>query len=203
MIDFLLYLYNSFKIKTNHTNMKTLKLIILSAFVAITFNSCGDDDDVATVAAGGTGSVIYDGTTYPLSQGFYTYYGTDVDPNLHNYDISLFSNGYDFNVTNQTATGIGTYVDIELWSTQASGLKNGTYTYVNGMPTDLSFTYGFISLDFNIQTGDGRIEDDVNGGTVVLTVDNNRVDLTFTFTTDLGETVTGSYSGNLTPLDES
>jgi hypothetical protein len=185
--------------------MKFLKSILLATVVSITFNSCGDDDDVATVAAGGTGSIVYDGTTYPLSQGFLINYGADTttNPVLYNYDIVLYSNDFNFDLANQTATGVGTNVYLELWSTQATGLKNGTYTYVNGVATDLSFTNGFIGLDFNIQTGDGRIEDDVNSGTAVLTIDNTRVDLTFTFTTDLGETVTGSYSGNLTAIDES
>lgn len=163
-------------------NLLTISLIATTMF----FMSCGNDDS----DDGGGGINITNFTSAILDD-----FGANGNGSF-DVDITLLS---DFTVS---ANGISdlTSVYLDLNTSIEGELEAGTYTF--GAERDV-----FIMVDAEV-TLDAAIDSDGNlsagqeftitDGTVEVSVSGSTYTITFNLTASTGETITGSYTGELT-----
>ena len=171
--------------------MKKLKLVVLFAFV---FNlvavSCKSDDDNNSA----DNVMTIDGEEFLIERGFLTEFGEEEE-GVYDWDVDLFSDGFTINVNEQSASGIGGTIYLDLNTTSATGLVPGVYVFSE---TREAFTWVDAegSSNFNLSTGDGNFFEAVSGTVTVSGTGNdqlieaNLVDIN-------GNALTASYRGAL------
>jgi hypothetical protein len=178
--------------------MKTLKSILLLAFITCAFLSCKDDDDNGGASGSGMGSFTYDGSNFALDKGSVINYGGAG--NSFNFDIILGSPSLNFDQFGDL-DGSGDSVYFELWTDQQSGLKSGTYSYDSSSEADFTFTIGQIGVGCD-NNGTCTFQDDSRSGTVTINRSGSNYDISFNLTMNGGEVITGSYDGSLRSLSD-
>lgn len=174
--------------------MKTLKSILILAFVACTLFSCDSDDDSGSdVSGNGIGSFTYDGNDFSLNKGSLINYGGSG--NSFNFDITLVSPSVSFDQFGDF-NGTGDVIYFELWTDQQSGLKSGTYNFDSSSRSDFTFTIADVGVSCN-ENGNCTFEDAAMSGSVTINRSGNNYDISFNFTTNTGEVITGNYDGSL------
>lgn len=163
----------------------------------------GKKTDVATATikvkeAPANNGLTYNNTNYPLTKGYFEYYGPIGDnPNSFNFDILLLDNGIDYN----TGAGEGNIVYIEAWSNSSAELAVGTYTMSSNYNP---FTYSMGSFGFNInifnETGEFF---DITAGNFAISKSGNQHTINASFTLDNGKNLTVSFKGVFTNIDYS
>ena len=180
--------------------MKKIRLyLVIMLLTSITF-SCSDDDDAGentSFIGSGTGSVVVDGDNFTLSGGAVVDYGSYNDETF-NFDIELLSS--DFVLTDDSISGRGENVYFELLTDNATGLKNGIYTF-NENGGDFTFISSDVYLDYDFNLDDGTAID-ITSGTLEITRAGDNYDLQWNVEGSNGEVITGSYSGTLRLFEE-
>ncbi|MDP5078062.1 MAG: hypothetical protein NWQ19_08205 [Nonlabens sp.] len=173
--------------------MKNLKSILLFVFAAITLISCDkDDDNGAAVVAN---EFTYQGVTYPLTKGILESFGENENGSF-DFDISLFSDGIILDVPNETVTGSGQAVYLDLNSNSMNGLVNGTYNFAIERDA-FTIVDGFVATEIDVAT-QTFVAAQVTAGNVVLTINNGQYTILFNLQDAAGEDIVGSYQGTLT-----
>ncbi len=174
--------------------------------LSVVFVSCKKDeetDDNTTPVV--TNKMVFNGTTYALSNAYVFYYGkSNETPVSYNLDLVLSSSGFTYNEDSMDYVGTGDAIYFELFSNDSTKFTNGTYpmdTINAGFP--FTFDYAEVLIGFNASTGAGSYEDLVSGSLVVATSGSNYV-FTFTGKSKTGKDVTLSYTGGITKtIDDS
>ena len=163
--------------------IRSLSALVLPLIILVLFTGC------PPINIGGSGSLRYDGTTYPLTNGALEDYGQG------NFDVVLASSG----LNAARWQGTGNVVWFDLVSPATIGAP-GTYKWED--------TDGFLlwesglSFDYNATTASGDwIYADWEKATsedyVAISVNDSSYTVEFSVTLQDGKVVTGSYTGPL------
>ena len=173
--------------------MKTLKLpVYLVLFtLLISLFSCSEDDPPPP-----QNYFNLDGTQYTVAKGYIQPWGENSNGS-YDFDIWLVSSGINYSTSSGEFFGIGELVYIDLNTSSANGLVNGTYNY-SSYRDAFTFTDGIIGIQIDAanQTGDEVVE--IVGGSIVVKVTGNDVTLDFDLTTSKNTNVKGNFTGSLT-----
>ncbi|MFT5891569.1 MAG: hypothetical protein ACI9Y7_001674 [Dokdonia sp.] len=186
--------------------MKNLKLVVLFALV---FNlvavSCKNDDDNDNDDDNGGDTVsenvmTIDGEAYDIETGFLDGFGENSDGSF-DWDITLYSDGFSVNTEENTVSGTGSYIYIDLNTNSASGLVPGTYTFSDERE-EFTWVVAEGGIDFNVETGEGTIfgEATTGNGSVTITGTGSDQLIEVNILDENGNALTVSYSGVLQTL---
>ncbi len=168
---------------------KSLLKITILALVGLALSSCEKADDTdPTISVVNT--VTVDGSTYSLVAGVTKDYGGNTNDG-YNFDLSLLSSGY--TTTNWTSTGsfsgTGEKLYLELWSSSASSLVAGTYSYNSSNGTNT-----FSNANFSLANGTTYT---IRAGTITVAVSGSTYTITINLQDTNSKSVTGSFTGSL------
>ncbi len=176
--------------------MKNLKLVVLFALV---FNlvavSCKSDDDNDTVEI--TNSMTINGEEFSVETGFLEEYGENADGSF-DWDVTLVSEGFTIDTTNEIATGIGSSIYLDLNTNSATGLVPGTYTFSNER-AEFTWVVAEGITDLDAETGDGNFFNAVSGTVTITGTGNNQL-IVVDLLDESGNEITASYQGALEVL---
>lgn len=182
-------------------SMLSLAVILM---MSMAFVSCKKDKDEEETPVK-KNYVTYNNKDYNFTKGYLIYYGDlDAKAGTYNFDVFLCTDGINYNSTTDEFSGSGNIFYMELFSSSATALVPGTYTYDSTM-SYLANTYdlGIFAVNFNIATTSGEIEQEIKQGTFKTSNSGS----TYTFNIDVmaadGKKITGMYSGALTYSDQS
>jgi len=171
--------------------MKNFKLLVLAvlAFNLVTVSCKSDDDN-----GGNSETMTINGEQFSIASGFLTEFGENSDGS-YDWDVTLFSEGFTINPTQQSASGEGASIYLDLNTNSATGLVPGTYTFSDDRE---EFTWvdaeGVTNL--NAETGDGDFFV-AESGTVVITGTGNDQVIEVNLVDENGNALTAFYSGSL------
>jgi hypothetical protein len=143
---------------------KTLRFLAL-IFLSLTVSNCDSDDDAAS--ASGSNEFRIGNTSYSLARGYRSDSEQD-EPNLFLTNVVLVSSGLNLS-NNEELTGTGDILGFEFYTATGGGLQAGTYT-IDSLNEDAQTVYVFSGINFNSQTGDADIEDEIFQGTITVEV---------------------------------
>ena len=103
--------------------------------------------------------------------------------------------GFNINVGNETVTGIGSTLYLDLNTNSATGLVPGTYTYSNER-AEFTWVFADAATNFNVDTGEGNYFDAVSG-TVTISVTGNNQRIVVDMLDNNGNQITTNYRGAL------
>lgn len=172
---------------------KSVYLLTIALFFASTIacengKDTGDDENPQNY-------FTLSGETYELAKAFIEPWGEN-DNGSYDFDIYLVSKEIQHSTSSGEFFGIGDVVYIDLNTSSANGLVNGTYNY-SSERNAFTFTYGMAGADLNAAEEEGDITEIV-GGTVQIKVEGNITTIDFQLTTESNTTVEGNFTGNLT-----
>ena len=134
--------------------MKTGKfvLLLIVAVLCLSLAGCKKTKDAGN-------HFTYAGKDYALTNGLLEYYGAG-NGSGYNFDVTLYSSGISYSETDQTLTGTGHILYIEMYSSQTGYLESGSYTFDSGSNGNSgTYTYGAIGMDVNMQAETGTIKE--------------------------------------------
>lgn len=163
---------------------KLIKLTCFSLFIMLSAASCSSDDDSSS-NDNSSNTIEYLDETIDVTSAIIEDYGSEEG--YYNYDYTLSGNldnvNYEFYV--------------ELFSEGTSEFRAGTFKYLTDEPSDSDeFYYNYAELYF----GDTYL--DVIGGDITVTGSGDDYSITGTLTLDNDETVTISYDGIFSVIDQ-
>lgn len=178
--------------------MKKFKAVLFFlAAIFMVVSACKKDKDEPK-----KNQFTYGGANYNLTKGIIENYGQYPGEGVFNFDVILLSSGltvYESNGEPDSISGIGNAIVIEFYSTDSTDLATGEYNYnVTGAGT--TFEYAFAAIDFNTDTEEGT-EVDISGGSIAVSKSGINYELTFSFETIGGNSLSGYYMGPLTRYD--
>lgn len=174
-----------------------LPRIFFLLLTLLSFSACSEDDDTPNDDDGGgsgNGNATYDGTTFNFTQGVVTDFGPGEE-GVYNFDIDLLSDDFDIDFENEEINGRGKVLYFEMWTSQASELKEGTYKLSNG-ESDFGITFADFSEDFSFNLDEGSLKEAVEAE-VILNRSGNIYSLEYTLNFSDGKTLTGNFEGDL------
>jgi hypothetical protein len=171
------------------------KLVFCSILCSILLIGCKKDDD-----SGPSNSLTYSGTKYELSKGYLENYGETWEDNVYNFDLTLCSSG--ITVTEDAHTGVGNFFYFEMYSSSATELTPGTYTFSSSdVETPSTFDMGLAGVNYDIANEIGTYLEFV-GGTVVIEKTGSIYTITIDCALPSAAKVTGYYKGELIYYDQ-
>lgn len=180
--------------------MKNLKLIALFALTLnlVTFSCNKDDDGGNDSNSSSENNMTIDGTEFEVETAILVESGINEDGS-YDWDVTLLSDGFEIDAANSTITGTGAALYLDLNTNSETGLVPGTYTFANERA---EFTWKFAEgiTNFNFETENGEYFDAVSG-TVVITGSGNNQVIVANLEDQNGNTITGSYKGNLQMIE--
>ncbi|MCB7481560.1 hypothetical protein [Christiangramia sediminis] len=174
-----------------------LPRIFFLLLTLLSFSACSEDDDAPNDDDGGgsgNGNATYDGRTFNFTQGVVAEFGQG-DEGVYNFDIDLLSDDFDIDFENEEINGRGEVLYFEMWTSQSSELKEGTYKLSNG-ESDFGITFADFSEDYNFNLDEGSLKEAVEAE-VVLSRSGSIYSLDYTLNFADGKTLTGSFEGDL------
>jgi hypothetical protein len=143
----------------------------------------------------------YDGKTYSLSKGFFENYGKSNGTGGFNLDLTLLSS--QINMVEQNGgveylTGKGQAMYFELFSSLASNLEKGSYTFdADGIGAHGTFVYASMIIDVNFPQSTAQ-EIKVKSGTLtVIKNSSSDYELVWDCVLENGKNFTGQYRGKV------
>jgi len=176
--------------------IKLLTCVFISVLATVTTSCSNDDDAVDDTPIAVANEFTYDGVTYALSQGFLEDYG-DNGNGSYDFDITLLSDDFTLDTVNQSITGTGEAVYLDLNSDNMTDLSDGTYIFAANRDAFTLVVAG-IFIDYNITAETGTLVK-ATGGEVILSKLGTTYTIIFDLTTAAGD-ITGRYEGTLTRL---
>jgi len=85
----------------------------------------------------------------------------------YNIDVNLFSGNITYNATNQTYSGKGEIVYIEMYSSNANQIENGVYQ-LNSTKSALSFSKAWVAVNYNLSDQSSSYKSDIKSGTITV-----------------------------------
>ncbi len=180
---------------------KSFKLIALVCLSVLMVTSCGKDKEeekneenpTATV----TSEMTYSGTTYALKSGFFFNYGKDDDPNDGfdydgtNFDFVAFTDGVNADVQNDSISGNGFYLYMELFSTGEITPAQGVYQLNQTFAVN-TFDQASITV---VTNGEDGVEITFVSGSITIEKSASNYKVTGTLTNANGNKLEIKYSG--------
>jgi len=171
--------------------MKRHYIAIIGVLIfGILFNSCKKEDKEPS------NSFRYDGTNYSLDKGYLENWGVNTNGS-YDFDVYLGSSNIQYSASNEEFLGIGDVLYLDLNTSSANGLVNGTYNYSSDRNA-FTFVDGVVGIDVDLSDVENEEFVEVVGGTIEVLVDGNTYTLEFDLTTESNTKITGRYKGTLT-----
>lgn len=157
------------------------------------FDSCKKNDEADPAGSGPTGSgkITYLDKSYPVSRGYYEYYGK-YDQGIHYYQIYLFSEGVDIENESGSGNAIAMYC-----STFEAPLPQGTIPYYSSDEDAVPNFEAQAALDYNLDTETGIRISTFTGGELTITKSSDQYTLQFSCQLEDGEILSGQYTGKV------
>jgi predicted small lipoprotein YifL len=181
---------------------RTLKSIFaLMLLVSITL-SCEKktNDPPVVIPPEKNNEMVYNGTSYALSQGFFENFGQVPENGSYNIDLVLISSGIVLHESNgiiDSVAGSGEFFYFELFSSDSVGLTEGTYTYDPNYPGENgTFTTASGAIDFDIENETG-FEFEIEEGTFTVIRNEGIYEFSFNGTDDFNHLVTLYFKGEI------
>ena len=176
---------------------------LLFLFIPLTLIGCGDSDGNGNtnVDPNETNNVlIVDGVEYPLESGTLLNYGGQQG--LYNIDLDIYSPGVVVpDCTENSAIGQGHDIYFEIWTSQSDYLDSMTYNIVEDESESVgNITFSDYILDYNSDI-DEQNWLEISLGTVDVLKSGDNYTISWNLTGELGEVITGNYSGTLMYCD--
>lgn len=172
-----------------------IKIVFFSISCSILLTGCSKDDD-----SGPSNYLTYSGIKYELSKGYLENYGEAWVDDVYNFDLTLCSSG--ITVTEDAHSGVGNFFYFEMYSSSATELTPGTYTFSSsGDETPSTFDEGLAGVNYDIANEIGTYLEFV-GGTVIIEKTGNIYTITIDCALPSAAKVTGSYKGELIYYDQ-
>ena len=177
------------------------KLLLLLAPVMLL--GCGDGDgngNTDVYPNDQNNILIVDGLEYPLESGTLLNYGGQQS--LYNIDLDINSPGVVVpDCTEDSAIGQGQNIYFEMWTTEPDFLDSMTYSIVEEEFQAVgNITVSDYILDFDSGTEENNWAI-ISSGTIDVQKSGNNYTISWNLTGELGEVITGSYSGTLMYCD--
>lgn len=143
--------------------------------------------------------LMLDGNTYELTHGYIEYHGQWNDnPDSYNFDIRLFSTGFELDDLNNPIDGRGHYLFIELFSSSPNHLSQGDYNYdKNATYNPLTFNRADYAIYFDLSNQYGDAAEEIKGGSVSISTTDNEYEISFTLVDANQKNITGFFKGTL------
>lgn len=191
----MVFYFNIYKCFTfiNAEIIMKIKNYFLATFVIAIMFGCSKDS-VSTKSM-----MTYDGKDYDLSTGVIENYGYDNSTKAYQLDLTLISSGLKLKEVNgeiDGVTGSGEAIYIEAYSSKADGFAVGKYSFGYDEKPN-TFDYGEAYFNFNATTSSGTTVEIDGGEMTVSKRDGNSYEISFSFTTEDGKKLTGTYKGDL------
>lgn len=177
-------------------NFKTIKSIILLTGIVLT-SSCSSDDNSDDTENIQMNQVTFDGASYPLTTAWISDENTttndpsDIGFNLFNKTTAEINDGDDLiDIT----TIYFDFTEVELQEKTYTDILDYNIS-INGTRTSGDFTAGTVLLS------DNDASSDIYASSSMVTINDltaTTIDLTFSFTRNDGQVISGSYNGNYT-----
>lgn len=164
-----------------------VNLLLCGLVLMISFSACKKDEEKPK-----ENELSYDGKTFGLSVGDLDYYGDYYSSGYFNFDVYLYSNTSDF-------PGQDNYIYFELFSSSATELVLGTYTFNGTDYVANSFSYG----EFNVEKDSFSAYGEITAGTVKVAKSGTNYEFTINCDTDTGKKIIGYYKGPMIYEDHS
>lgn len=177
--------------------MKIEKILTTVVLIAIIFTGCKKDKNNEESLSN---YVTYNGTKYAVDKGILENFGQFEEGGAYNLDLYLVSNGITFLESNNEITGVsgqGHGIYFEMYTSGPTQLDNGTYNYDYWSETASTFDYGWVNINYDASTNIAEIDQDIEGGTVVVTKTGDVYEITINCTDEDGKSVTGYFKGTL------
>lgn len=178
---------------------------ILFLFIPLLLIGCGDGDGDGNgntnVDPNETNNVlIVDGVEYPLESGTLLNYGGQQG--LYNIVLDIYSPGVVVqDCIENSAIGQGHDIYFEMWTSQSDYLDSMTYNIVEDESESVgNITFSDYILDYNSDI-DEQNWLEISLGTVDVLKSGDNYTISWNLTGELGEVITGNYSGTLMYCD--
>lgn len=180
-----------------------LKLIFGIFILSSLFISCSDDDDDDNAEK--SNQLKVEDQSYDLGSGMLINLGVDEDDAMQYKGylqvLALVSDEIDL----INGTGTGQLLLFELFSSTATSLDTGDYTFDNTSPFEVK-TYAGGGYSLNFDTSDDDLEDDsdvveIVSGTISVNKNGNIYEISAKCKDQSGKTVTAYYKGTLIYVD--
>ena len=181
--------------KQNQKNMKTIltiKLFLILASIALIGVSCKKDTSFATPTANLPTSLP---SANILDMGL-------IDSINHLMVATLNNETVTFTNSVEDLTGINAQISFDFYSNEDGLIPTGTYYFSND-GTAKPFTFSTGSFLANVPGSSSALNLSVVDGTVYLTQSDANYELSYALMLSDGNTVSGSYSGNMAYQDSS
>lgn len=183
------------------------KIFLLLAIFALV--SCGNDDNNTPVIPNlSTGTLTINGTNHSLLHG-YIYLPISENPEYDPRRFNIILSDGNISSSGSFASNVHTLVDLGLYTSAAHPGSVESTTYDLYFPMTSDFDDPFIdngSVATSVVTSNGTYvsgnefdSDDMDSGHASITNTNGVYTITFDFT-NAGSTISGTFTGTLTPL---
>jgi len=143
-----------------------------------------------------------DQNTSGFDQGILAYYGNDeISSGNYNFDIFLFSDEIEMTCGDDEATGSGKVLYFEMFTSNSSGLDEGTYNYSNNFGVLGTWDIGEYCTNCNPDNTDASNYYWLTSGTVTIAKDGSTYSISWDCATSSGFEINGSYTGPLEYCD--
>jgi hypothetical protein len=168
--------------------------IILAVF-SIAFISCDDEETSKD------NSFKYDGKTYKIDEAYLgNFGGLEAKSTLSTYNLYLdfLTSGITYDTDNVEFSGTGSYFTFEMFTTSATELVAGTYTYdiYETLEPGTFSTYSEIGINCNFALENGTFLSIV-AGTIKVKLSDTKYEITIDCTLENNKKLTGYYKGTL------
>ena len=139
--------------------------------------------------------------TSEFDYGILAYYGNDgISSGNYNFDIILLSDEIDLHCGDEEATGSGKALYFEIFTSNSSGLDEGTYNYSDNFGVLGTWDIGEYCTDCN-PTEENANFYSLTSGTVTIAKSGSTYSISWDCTSSTGFGVSGSYTGSLEYCD--
>lgn len=174
--------------------MKNVKFLAMAAIAAgMMFTACDKDDDNDDTPSAANNEMSYDGTTSSMILGTYVDFGLGAP----------FSQEQDSNQTQFyqgifTVSSLNHSFNFTLASSDTSGIKAGTYAFVNDSDSTFTVEAGASYCTYGqlVITSNGTFIAVESGSVTINSFDGENLNADFSFVAD-GKTLSGNYNSSL------
>lgn len=164
--------------------MKTIIKLVFLFLLLVLLTNCSSDDNSDQISF--DSFIVFDGNTTVLDKGY-------VYIDNHHAFLKLFSPNKDIGQQDQDAQGV--YIYIGLFSEDAASILEGTYNVNNNTQEQTHYFEDVLFIDDDLSPS---VTVYTENGTVIVTQGGlGNLSFTFDIIDDIGNHITGKWSGNL------
>ncbi len=172
------------------------KQLVVCALIIFAITACNTNDEPSPDLSN---SIFYDGNEYYLESGVLLHKGLS-EKECYKIDLTLVSPGLTIHAVDGELAGMsgfGHSMHFKLFAASNDKLPLGVYRFdINQTQDTNTFDYGSILLNYTPETGIGT-ELSFSSGSIEVSANNPKYELTINCITNEGKTLTAYYSGFL------